>query len=305
MSRVQQSITEAVFLGRLRRYPEIDRTFYVECQGVDVPLLVRKRASPVLIVTFAGALRRYPQFGAKHLHRYVSASVIGIADPSPGVLNELKAAWYAGHPGFAAQTILLELIHKMARACGAKRIILLGQSVGGFAALYYSWMIPGSVCVALNPQTRLDAYSFADHYRRIAWPELDPSEPLSRVIVSDLTSCYAERFENTVIYLQASQDDRHVRDHFGPFLTAVERRNQRHLIARLGYWGREGHGQVPAHAWLPWVSAAITASTTRAVDIQKERREYDVRSEQEPSPQDFDLADKLVARSRTELVGGQ
>jgi pimeloyl-ACP methyl ester carboxylesterase len=227
--------------------------------------------------------------------------MIAIADPSLGVLSDLTTAWYAGHDGFETQKILPDLIRNVARACDAERIIFVGRSAGGFAALYYSWMIPGSVCLAINPQTKLDVYSVIDLYRHRAWPNLDKSKSLSEVIVSDLVSCYAERFENTVIYLQSAPDYSHVRHHFAPFLAGIEVKNQTRLIARLGYWGREGHGVIPAQAWLAWLSAAVTAPTAEASDIQKERQEYDLAAEQEPSPQEFDRADKLVARARIEL----
>jgi hypothetical protein len=122
------------------------------------------------------------------------------------------------------------------------------------------------------------------------------------VVVSDLSVCYGERFENTVIYLQNAADNRHVRRHFAPFVAAVQ--EQHRLLPRLSYWGKRGHAPVPPTEWLPWLRAAIEAPTAEAIDIQQQRREWDPdggsRAREGAHAEDYELAEVLVR-----LVGGK
>jgi pimeloyl-ACP methyl ester carboxylesterase len=282
--------------------------FGVQTAGGEIPFQVTRRESPVLVITFAGAIdrRKYtlPQFGGARVDEYVSASVVGIADPSLARSPALTAAWYAGHEGFETQQILPGLIRRLVSACGAERVIFVGGSVGGFAALYYSWLLPGSIVIATNPQTDLDRYPLphTDRYRRYCRRNLDRQTPLSSVITTSVVSCYTERFENTVIYIQNAADPLHVRDHLAPFLAAVDLPDHERLLARLGYWGQAGHAQPPSREWLPWLEAAVASPSSAAKDIQRTRRES-VRAAPKPQPpspdgEDHRLAAAIVDQAR-------
>jgi hypothetical protein len=148
-------IKEDQFFQRVER-PGCAGVFGVRTSGGEIPFRVTRRDSPYLVVSFAGAIdrRKYelPQFGGARLDEYVPASVVAIADPSRSRHANLTAAWYAGHEGFETQQILPGLIRRLAAACGAGRVIFLGGSVGGFAALYYSWHLPVSVVIVTNPK---------------------------------------------------------------------------------------------------------------------------------------------------------
>jgi hypothetical protein len=236
-----------------------------------------------------------------------SMSVVGIADPSLALSPTLVSAWYAGHDGFELQHILPDVITRTIASCQAKRVIFLGGSAGGFAALYYSWHVPGSIALVTNPQTNIDLFPEIARipYRTICRPSLDANTPLSAIIESNLCSCYSRRFDNTVIYLQNATDSLHLRDHFAPFIGSIPLEHQDRLLARVGYWGLRGHTQIPAPVWMSWVRAAIDAPTSEATDIQQTRQEYDPKADHfttaEPNP-DYLLAQAIVDRARAECA---
>jgi pimeloyl-ACP methyl ester carboxylesterase len=300
-------LTDTELVERLRQ-SAVTGVFNVQTHGGELPMMVTRRKSPVLIVTFAGAIDRktlaLPQFGGKFLDTYVPASVIGLADPSLALSPDLTAAWYAGHEGFELQQFLPAFLQQIADACDAKRVIFLGSSVGGFAALYYSWRFPQSIAIVTNPQTDIDRFYLRHRtvYRAVCRPSLPDNEPLSTVITSDLVSCYAKRFDNTVIYLQSAADPTHIRNHFSPFLGAIKIDNHRRLLARLAYWGREGHKQPPAREWLAWVKAAIISPSSEAEDLQRVRKEFTSQkseaSDDLANLSDYQLAEALVERVR-------
>jgi hypothetical protein len=296
-------VDEETFLQHVEN-PTCARAFSVYVSGGETPLLVKRRKSPVLVITFAGAIDRSklhpPKYGGKGLSAYLSTSVVGIADPSLSIFPSLITAWYAGHEGFETQQLLPGLIRRLAAACEAERVIFVGGSAGGFAALYFSWLLPGSIVIATNPQTDLDRQAVVppDNYRTSCRPSLGEDERLSSVIASSVVSCYAERFDNTVIYLQNASDSIHVHDHFAPFLAAIDVAHQKRLLARLGYWGLDGHRQLPVHEWLAWLKAAIDSPSVAADDIQRTRGEYVPPEPERANP----LADRLDHRLAARIV---
>lgn len=305
-------LAETEFLRRLQR-PSLRGVFSVQTHGGEIPIQVIRRRSPVLLVIFAGAVdrqqRTLPQFGGQFLRTYVPASVVGVADPSLSRSPTLRTAWYLGHDGFELQQILPDLVRRIAAVCEAERVIFFGGSAGGFAALYYSWCLPGSIALAFNPQTDIECFlgGHKADYRASCRPALGKGDPLATVVRSSVVSCYAERFDNTVIYLQNAADSGHVRKHFAPFLAAVDVANHRSLLARLAYWGNDGHIPPPPHEWFVWLKAAMASPSSSAEDIQRTRKEYTVPKPSNPMEhfaefQDYRLASALVdqARSRTD-----
>lgn len=274
MRRCLNTVDTAAFLTSLR-----DKTaqgvYAVAYGGGEIPVSVQLSASPELVFTFNGAIDRrkqsIPRFAATGLREFVPASIIAIADPTLACDENLPLGWYAGHQGFELQKILPELIGEIVTALAATRVVFVGGSGGGFAALYYSWTIPRSVAIVSNPQTIIENYNplHIDLYRRCCWPSLPESATLDSVIDPDLRRLYSERFENTVIYFQIANDHDHLTRHFSPFLASLPRETAAHLILRIGAWGKQGHRPVPKNIWIPWLVAALTAPTTESADIEK------------------------------------
>ncbi len=238
-------------------------------------MLVQLQDSSTVVFSFSGAIDRenhpLPFFTSTSLHKHVPASVIGIADPSLARSDDLKLAWYAGHEGFAVQTALTTLIREMVDRLDATRIVFIGGSGGGFAALYYSWQLPGSVAIVSNPQTNLNhaIRTHRDRYLAACWPSLSSFTSLRDAIDTDLCALYASRCDNSVIYLQEASDFYHLKWHFGPFVTQLPREYADRLVVRMAQWGRRGHQAVPAKIWIPWMKAALTAPITTAAAIEE------------------------------------
>jgi pimeloyl-ACP methyl ester carboxylesterase len=274
MNQPAQPIEADAFYASLR-----DRTANgvstIAIDGGELPVSVRLRDSSTLVFSFTGAVDRsqhtLPRFASTSLYDYVPASIIGLSDPSLDRSVQLTLAWYAGHEGFELQKILPDVLRRMIDSLDATRVAFVGSSGGGFAALYYSWQIPGSVAIVSNPQTNLNRYFRAhrERYRAACWPSLDEDAPLDAVIDANLCRLYAKRCDNTVVYLQVASDFFHIRGHFAPFAAALPREHADRLIVRMANWGNQGHRPVPAAIWIPWMNAALSAPETTAASIEE------------------------------------
>ncbi|HET9659899.1 MAG TPA: hypothetical protein VFP05_06180 [Thermomicrobiales bacterium] len=274
MNRPDRPIDADLFLASLRDRTA-DGVSTIALDGGELPVSVHLQETPNLVFTFSGAVDRnrhpLPCFSSTGLYKHIPASIIGLSDPSLAQSDEFRLAWYAGHEGFELQKILPDLVWRMIDCLGATRVAFTGASGGGFAALYYSWQIPGSIALVSNPQTNLDR-AIKEHrekYRAICWPSLAERTPLDTAIDADLCPLYAKRCDNTVIYFQEATDFYHLRQHFAPFITAASRDYFARMIIRMEYWGRRGHHPAPPKIWVPWMHAALTAPDTSAVSIQE------------------------------------
>lgn len=294
MNQPAPPIEAEAFLASLR-----DRTARgvsaIALDGGELPVSVHLRESSSLVFTFTGAVNRdegraLPQFGAMGLKNHVPASYIRLADPSLVRNDEMRLAWYAGHEGFELQKILPGLIGQMIESTGATRVAFLGGSGGGFAALYYSWHIPGSVAVVVNPQTNLNLYHWGHRrrYRQFCWPSLGNKAPLNDVIDSELGPIYASHRTNTVICMQIASDFFHLTHQFSPFVAALPVEYLDRLIVRVANWGVQGHRPPPPSIWVPWLAAALSAPETTATSIEETWADQNPRELTEQSPPTFE-----------------
>jgi hypothetical protein len=275
MNQSMQSLSADAFFASLR-----DRTAHGVCtvtlDGGELPVSVHLEDSSTVVFSFAGAVDRstntLPHFAATSIHEYIPASVIALSDPSLALSEDLKLAWYAGHEGFDLQQVLPDFFRRVIDCLAATRVAFVGTSGGGFAALYYSWQVPGSLAVVTNPQTNLNRAIRAhrEKYRAICWPSLEDDAPLSAAIDVDLCSLYGKRCPNTVIYLQEATDFFHLRWHFGPWVARLPRESAARLVVRMASWAeKRGHQPVPAKIWVPWMTAALSAPVMTAHSIEE------------------------------------
>lgn len=274
MNRSGRAISTDAYLASL-----LDRTAggvaTIAVDGGEIPLLTQLQDSSTVVFSFSGAVDRarhsLPFFTSTSLHKHAPASIIGVSDPSLVRGEELKLSWYAGDDRFAVQLALTELVHRIVDALDATRVVFLGGSGGGFAALYYAWRLPGSVALVSNPQTNLNhaIRLHRDRYRAACWPSLPEQTSLAQTIDVDLGALYASRCDTSVIYLQEASDFYHVKWHFGPFVSKLPREYSDRLVIRMAHWGRRGHQAVPAYVWIPWLLAALTAPNTYAAAIEE------------------------------------
>ena len=110
---------------------------------------------------------------------------LSISDPLMMLPGDHTLAWYLGGENFPLQDLLEELFSKVVKIGGFKRVVFFGSSGGGFAALYYASVLPGSVAVPVHPQTSIQNYysSHIEHYLNIAGHHSALMKPLKEYIL--------------------------------------------------------------------------------------------------------------------------
>jgi hypothetical protein len=241
----------------------------------------------------------------RSLSQVLNANVVYVADPSLVCSPTLTTSWYAGHEGFPAQEILRGLLAQMQRELGATRPVYLGGSSGGFAALYFSWHVPGSVAVAANSQVSLQRHyqGPVGDYRNFCWPNLSKDAPLSDVICQDVARLYAKEVPNSVVYLQNSMDPFHVKNHMSLFLASIKRSNFVNVVAEARFWGKVGHGgSVPREVWVSWARTALDAESTSALGLLTAHQTAAPSPSPSPPPPDAPSEDVELARRMAALA---
>lgn len=238
---------------------------------VDARLKIVPNAK-TLIANFHGAYnggsRKPPLFGG-FFREVPDAHQISLADPSILARPGSRIAWYAGHEGFDTQAVLFEVLRGVILARSTPRVVLVGASGGGFAALYFGHCLPRSITVAINPQTDILAYSprLVEEYRRICWPSLTDNRQLKDVTRTSLADLYREGFSNSVIYVQSMGDRVHSHRHMMPFAgAAAATRAGRNVVLHSDFAGQMGHVFSP-DMFIDWVRAAALSPTKDATDL--------------------------------------
>lgn len=258
----------------------------IEFEQDGYPVHVKFMRSPVktnrLIVAFHGAVARNTDRSVFDRTRNVKsvsrfAHQISIFDPTIVRNEKLSMGWYLGDQVYPAQSVLQKFIARIIETLQAERVIFMGSSGGGFAALYFGFHHPGSIVIPIVSQARIPHY-YSGHgirafprYCSTCWPDLSEDEVAERVCV-DVTKLYASKpFHNAVIYLMSPGDTRHFAHHATPFLSAVYGAldlKDINLSMTSDYWGVPGHGgAVPGAGFLPWLRAALTAPSIAQQDI--------------------------------------
>lgn len=150
----------------------------------------------------------------------LDASILAISDPCLLLDQKLELAWHAGTASVPLQFVYELILNKVIKSLSPSRVIFWGGSGGGFASLYLSSRIAGSIAFVWNPQTTILAYeeSYVRQYAEVCFGEAgeDVSEVFAGKIVSDISEVYPNEV-NRVIWLQ-NKNDWHTEAHLLPFL---------------------------------------------------------------------------------------
>jgi hypothetical protein len=255
-----------------------DSAFFIELEGHKFPMRLRRghADAKTIVFLFHGAIdrgrRSVPAFVpflpgiGKHAHQ------ISISDPTLMMPDaEFSMGWYAGHQDFPVQRLLTTIFKKIQRTFKAEKVIFFGTSVGGFASLYYSWHLPGSICVCGCPQTNIENYypKHVGNYLSTCWPAHLKKPGTLGDFTSNLCDLYSEKFPNRVIYLQSAGDIHHSQNHMVPFLTACTLSSGRkRLILKSDFWGKLGHSSsIPVPECERWIRAAMSSPSVETDDI--------------------------------------
>lgn len=195
--------------------------------GLTLDFFVQASKSEELFIALHGANRReknvYPRFERVASLRKTAPALVAFADPSLLLDEERKMllSWYLGGPGWDPLHDMMKVINKVMGKSGAKRVIFVGGSGGGFAALRASAMIPDSMAFVQAPQTILARYipHVVEQYFETAWKGWDMPQLLQAFPERfDMVRHYQQRLPNNyVYYMVSSSDPSHVTGHYDPF----------------------------------------------------------------------------------------
>lgn len=234
--------------------------------GGKIPMMVKVSPKPgasALVVLFHGAIqrtkRKIPSF--MPFRSGVTGQMahqLSVADPTLHLHPRLSLAWYAGAPGLLLQNLLPPFFRSLHDALQVERTVFMGSSGGGFAALNYSWHLPGSLAVVQVPQTNAYTYHRAgamERYREL-WRR--PLEQQQDAPVLDLSKKYSVKVPGAIVYIQSNLDIPHLHGQMLPFLRCMPAEFRHRIVVKASYWGRTGHSNVvPVEEWDAWVQASI------------------------------------------------
>lgn len=203
------------------------------------------RDSRNLIIIFHAAANpqtlTLPIFVGLGITKDLDASIMVVSDPA--LEYSIPTGWFVGSEKIALQRKLKIAIRHVAKACGADNVIFQGASAGGFAAMQYSASFPGSLAVAINPQTDLSS-----HYPERVQPYLDVcwggSMPSDAAATTNLLSSYSTRFDNFILYVQNEQDTFHLKNHYHQWAKTFDDVRGERWSLLSGDWG-PGHAAPP------------------------------------------------------------
>lgn len=206
--------------------------------------LIRRDSSSLIVVFHAAAdpaTSTLPIFVGQSITHDLEASILYVSDPSLDL--GIPIGWFAGDKSRRLQDDLLRVIRHIATSIKAKNLILQGSSAGGFASLYYAHELPGSLAVAINPQTNIAAYH-ADkvaQYFNTCWSG-HPPQPTQAV--TNLLELYSGSFSSNILFLQNRGDQFHIDNHYRPWAERFEDLYAEKWCTLQGDWGI-GHAAPP------------------------------------------------------------
>lgn len=194
---------------------------------------------------------RYPRFDRIEASLQSEDAFLSFADPTLLLSREMTLAWYTGSKDWDPHARMVEVIREALSASGARELVFIGASGGGFAALRLSAEFPDSGAFVFSPQTSLARYQ-GSHFALLlaeGYGGLTPEEAYEVFPARfDVISTYGDGFKNNVYYLQNLGDPGHVGSHYNPIRRAVGIRTAEGVDSTgrfttvLADLEREGHG---------------------------------------------------------------
>lgn len=202
--------------------------------GMTLDLLYVPQESESLLVFFPAAIKpdtTWPFFSGAGIARKLGMSLLAVSDPSTA-FDRVPTGWCLGDQRFPLHQHLPRIIEAVAQG---RRVVTVGLSAGGFAALHYSALIPGSVAVVGNPRTHLLSPPTAVQYwARAMYGTADPAR------IAELVPLAPASSTNRVVYLQNTDDHQYFAGHMIPYLHRLG--PDADVWTLMGDWGK---GHVP------------------------------------------------------------
>ena len=214
--------------GRQRHVvlPGAGESFALDC-------LIEPKNSDVLVVPLHGALDRskysLPRFEWMGTLQQRTESLLFLCDTGLNSDNDLRISWYTGGSTDDLTARYAKLIEAVAEKVGATKIVLLGFSGGGFAALSLATLLPTGLALAFSPQTSIGKYYpiFSEAYASALFKDCETFAAVEErygtrtsLIERYASADTAARF----VYVQNTGDAHHMQNHYSPFRDLTEGR---------------------------------------------------------------------------------
>lgn len=225
-------------------------------------LLINKN-SDTLIVSLHGAINRkkvrLPRFERLSTLLGKKANSMFFTDPGLYLDEEATITWFTGWNGVEVQKDIARSIEITAKKLNCHKVVIIGDSGGGFAALQISALIPQSICVAFDPTTTIFNYfdggnrkktQVQERFIKTVFPQVLTASSGNFNVRSDWTTSlsdsvsalrrYSAPTENWVVLVQ-NRNDWHYDQHYLPFLAACARGKNLSRVHVMEIVGRSGH----------------------------------------------------------------
>lgn len=223
----------------------------------------------VLTVYFHGATDR-SRFSMPRYERLRTMPTLGLgpvmflSDPCLDLDSRMMLSWYVGNEELDLHLALARMVEAYARHKGIEKVLLVGNSGGGFAALQLAAYLEGTRVVSFNPQIQIDQYvpriATTAHWALFG-RETVADDPVQAPRM-DLIERYRRiGFDQDVVLIQNPGDDMHHTNHFLPFQEAFHASsNAERLTSHTPYLG-PGHRVPPPSEYLDYVREAAQDPT--------------------------------------------
>ena len=223
-----------------------------------------------------------PFFSGTSIGKACGLPMVCVADPTLARANDIGLGWYAGNdevPQLCRE--IAARLDELSESCATRRLLLIGGSGGGFAALsVLGFLRREASAIVWNAQTSISRYhiGYVHRYVRRAFPEISRKQRVDRLSASRITrdqlaDCMDEAgvlhdltraaplMHHPALYLLNRTDAHHLEQHLEPLLAArgarwsspVQASDSTGLLACVGDWA-EGHAPPPA----PFIEKLIT-----------------------------------------------
>ena len=232
---------------------------------IVLPIYISDLPGRTLTVMFHGATNRVsnatPRFERlRSTESLGMGPVITFADPCLDLDASMILSWYAGTDAVNLHEVMAEFVARFARERGCSKIVLCGNSGGGFAALQVASFLPGSLAVVFNPQVELDRYA-----PRLALPahlnlfgrESVRDDAQLRARMNVLARFAEIGFNQRVVVVQNTGDGHHLIEHFGPLRRAFEGSAHPECFRSVMLDSGPGHRLPPPDEYLRILTASI------------------------------------------------
>ena len=244
-----------------------------------------------LIVSFHGAYNRqnpgsYPLFWRVSSLGDRTGAFLAFTDPTRllGGDHDILISWFLGKAGWDPQAVILNVVERAMQTCGATKVMFVGGSGGGFAALRASAAVPGSCAFVQDATVGLEEHNpvIVRSYFKKAWPGWDQETLMSGFPeLFSMPLHYRRRIpKNFVFMTQSRLDSGHIKAHFERFANAhgippeggTSRRGGR--VLKIYDPAVPGHGKITAKefddfyqecttAWNSWLKSDSSTDSSK------------------------------------------